>query len=104
MSTVGTMFANNIDFYLSFGIGISLAVAAIGIYQTVSSYKYQKEEELGCFRKKQAKAASVSSYGVARGDIRTFTVVMFYVMMSVGYIFLTGWLLDWDFQVVTCGS
>ena len=45
MQTVDTMFANNVDFYLSFGIGISLAVAVIGIYQTVASYKYQKEEE-----------------------------------------------------------
>jgi hypothetical protein len=40
----------------------------------------------------------ISEYGVARGDIRTFTVITFYVLMSVGYIFLTGWLLDWDFQ------
>lgn len=98
MRTVDTMFANNIDFYLSFGIGISIAVAVIGIYQTVSSYRYQKEEKGLDAAARQAKAVQVVQYGVARGDIRTVTVVGFYLLLSASYILLAGYLLEWDFQ------
>lgn len=37
MDTVQTSFANSVDFYFSFGIGLSLAIAAIGITQAVWS-------------------------------------------------------------------
>jgi len=35
MGTVDTVFANNFDFYMSFGIGLGLAIGAIGIWQVV---------------------------------------------------------------------
>ena len=41
-STLETIYANNVDFYLSFGIGLSLAVAFIGLYQTFAGLKKRK--------------------------------------------------------------
>lgn len=39
MDTVQTMFANSVDFWLSFGLGTTLAVAAVGIVQTVKALR-----------------------------------------------------------------
>ena len=66
-STVEIMFANNVDFYLSFGIGLSLAVAVIGLWQTFAGMADRKG--------KQQLDKGVDSTpivkGIARGDIRT---------------------------------
>jgi hypothetical protein len=95
MSTVETMFANNVDFYLSFGIGISIAVALIGIYQTIASYRYKSSDGGLDAGVAQASATTVTK-GVARGDIRTLTVVLVYVISSAFYIWMAGYLLGWN--------
>jgi hypothetical protein len=38
MGTVDTVFANNFDFYMSFGIGLGLSIAGIGIWHVVRSF------------------------------------------------------------------
>jgi hypothetical protein len=38
MATVETMFANSFDFYMSFGIGLGLTIAVVGIWQVVRSF------------------------------------------------------------------
>jgi hypothetical protein len=38
MRTVDTIFANNFDFYLSFGIGLGLAIALIGVWHVIRSF------------------------------------------------------------------
>jgi hypothetical protein len=39
METISTQFANYLDFWLSFGIGISLAVACDGIYRMIKAVR-----------------------------------------------------------------
>ncbi len=39
MGTVDTVFANNFDFYMSFGIGLGLAIGCIGIWSVVKSFR-----------------------------------------------------------------
>jgi len=39
MGTVETVFANNFDFYMSFGIGLGLSIGLIAIWQVVRSFK-----------------------------------------------------------------
>ncbi len=39
MATVDTVFANNFDFYMSFGIGLGLAIGVIGIWSVVRSFR-----------------------------------------------------------------
>ena len=38
MGTVETIFANNFDFYMSFGIGLGLSIGIIGLWQAVKSF------------------------------------------------------------------
>jgi len=42
MGTVDTIFANNFDFYMSFSIGLGLAVALVGIFHVFSSFRGAK--------------------------------------------------------------
>ena len=39
MGTVETFFVNNVDFWMSFGIGTTVAIAIIGIYQVIQSIR-----------------------------------------------------------------
>jgi hypothetical protein len=94
MSTVETVFKNSIDFYLSFGIGLALAVAAIGIYQALSTLRRPPP---GGFDGQVAKEIPIR-LDRGRGDIRTAVVIATYLCCSGFYIALCGWLLDWDFR------
>ena len=69
-------------------IGITKRLPPINIRRRKESRRVSQECETG----------EGEEYGIARGDIRTVTVIAFYLLMSVGYILLTGLLLDWDFQ------
>ena len=42
MATVDTVFANNFDFYMSFGIGLGLAIGVIGVWSVVRSFRDTK--------------------------------------------------------------
>jgi hypothetical protein len=55
MGTVDTVFANNFDFYMSFGIGLGLAIGVIGIWQ-------------------RAPLFGKSSPGVERGTLRICSI------------------------------
>lgn len=88
------MFSNNIDFYMSFGIGMGVAVAAIGIWQCVASLRQRTPQSLDG----AAAAAKAVTVKAGRGDIRTVVVVITYVGSSLFYIGLCGYLLDWNFR------
>lgn len=93
MSTVDIMFKNSVDFYLSFGIGLGLAVAAIGLWQCIATLRAGRQPS---FDAAAASAVQVKLKG--RGDIRTVTVIATYLLSSGFYIVLCGWLLDWNFR------
>ena len=42
MGTIETVFVNQVDFWMSFGLGTTFAIAAIGIYQIVQSVRSAK--------------------------------------------------------------
>jgi hypothetical protein len=88
------VFKNSVDFYLSFGIGLALAVAVIGIYQALSTLRSKRA---GGFDGPSAKAVPIRLER-GRGDIRTALVILTYLLSSSFYIVLCGWLLDWDFR------
>ena len=50
MRTVETIFANNFDFYLSFGIGLGLAIGLIGVWHVIRSFGRQGPGERGSLR------------------------------------------------------
>lgn len=94
-STLETMYANTVDFYLSFGIGVSLAVAVIGLYQTFSGMRDRKKKS---FDKVESVIKPTKVEGVSRGDIKMWVFGLVYVLSSVFYIILCGILLDWNWH------
>lgn len=82
-STVEICFKNNIDLYFSLGIGISLAIAIIGIIGVIRHVRQAK------------KAVSHSPVPAGRGDIPNKFIIFCYVLSTAIYILLSGWLIDW---------
>lgn len=94
MATVETVFANNFDFYMSFGIGLGLAIGAIGIYHVASSFR---------------KSSGGLDFSILfkshkeRGDINFWVSIAIYVFSTLCYIFFCVWLVPafpWIFFVL----
>ncbi|MEF3695876.1 peptide transporter [Desulfolutivibrio sp.] len=94
MGTVDTVFANNFDFYMSFGIGLGLAIGIIGVWQVAKSF---------------GKGSSGVGYRAlfttnkARGDINFWVSVAIYVVSTLSYIAMCVWLVPnfpWIFFIL----
>jgi hypothetical protein len=95
--TVQTIFKNNIDFYFSFVIGTSIAVAALGIYRTVKGVRAKMAEN----RKMKNATSSPMDIPKDRGDVPIYVLVVVYLFTSSAYVLLSGWLIDWHPGVMT---
>ncbi len=82
-----TQFKNGIDFYTSFGIGISLAIAVIG-FRSLLKLRRTPAEKL-------AAAKGPPSIPPGRGDIPNGWVLACYLISTVIYILVCGYLVDW---------
>ena len=89
MQTVEIVFNNHVDFYLSFGIGLALAVAAIGIWQAVSTLRRPAARGFD---------APFSAPPSGRGDLPWWLIIVTYLISTAFYVLACGWLLDWDFR------
>lgn len=78
MGTVETVFANNFDFYMSFGIGLGLAIGAIGVWQVARSLR--KGGVGGAAYK------ALFDTNKARGDINFWVSVAIYVFSTLAYV------------------
>src|SRR5690606_6577586 len=76
--TIITLFKNDVDFYLSFSIGLSLAIAAIGIWSVIVSVRRAKAERRA--------SEDVLGPPPGRGDIPNWLVFGFYLFSSLLYI------------------
>jgi hypothetical protein len=92
MRTVETVFANNFDFYLSFGIGLGLAIGLIGIWHVARSFGRQGPGERGRLR-------DLFRPPPGRGDINFWLSIGIYVFSTVSYVLLCVWLVP-NFPVV----
>ena len=88
-NTVTTLYKNNIDFYFSFQIGIAVAIAVAGFWQVFRSF--QKRQKTAGDKQK----AMSLTYPEGRGDIRTWNVIVIYFLITITYILVSGWLVDW---------
>lgn len=92
-TTVSTMYYNNVDFYFSFSIGMALAIALAGFLQVIrsvrSANKKARESATGTLMSK------ASALPEGRGDIRTWVVIATYLFITITYILVSGWLIDW---------
>lgn len=94
--TVVTMYKNNVDFYFSFTIGVSLVIAGAGIWQVVRSVRQWREN-----RKTEQTVAMIGDPPEGRGDIRFRIVFGCYLVTTAIYILVAGYLIDWHKGVVT---
>ena len=85
-STIGTIYKNNIDFFFSFNIGLAMAIAAAGFYQVIRSFRGRQKTEPG---------APIRTAPAGRGDIRPALVIVVYFVVTITYILVSGYLIDW---------
>lgn len=90
---VSTINANYLDFYLSFGLGLTAAIAIIGFYSVFSGLRKKKSEI------DQSGAATIDWRNLfnppaGRGDISIWIGLLIYVVSMCITIGLAWWLLD----------
>ncbi|MGF1655491.1 MAG: peptide transporter [Verrucomicrobiales bacterium] len=86
---VVTTFKNNIDFYFSFTIGVSLAIAIAGFWEVYVGMKK---------RARQARDKSMvinTSAPPGRGDIKPWIIIGCYFFVTAAYITVSGFLIGW---------
>lgn len=87
-STIETLFKDNLDFYFSLTIGLSAAVALVGV-----SHFFHKS--------KPAEAVDEPEINYKeRGDIPFSAILAAYMFTSLSCVLLSGYLVDWHFGVM----
>ncbi len=84
MGTVDTVFANNFDFYMSFGIGLGLAIGVIGVWSVVKSFG-DKNLQRGTLH-------DLFHPPKGRGDFNFWISIGIYVFSTLSYVLLCVWL------------
>ncbi|SDL16320.1 hypothetical protein SAMN05660337_2308 [Maridesulfovibrio ferrireducens] len=79
MATVETVFANNFDFYMSFSIGLGLAIAFIGIWSVVQSFR-------GEHAKNRSSWSNLFEPPEGRGDINFWFSIGIYFFSTLAYV------------------
>jgi hypothetical protein len=96
MNTINTTFANSIDFWMSFGIGTGLGIAAVSIYSTIRDLRQRLRE--GAARRDagappEPEAASPGGMWATpkknRGDYPLYYALLAYAVASIGVILLS---------------
>lgn len=111
MDVLDTIYANNVDFYLAFGIGLTIAIALISLGQVfrplirmIRSSRGVRElsrREAGEAKKPSAWRRLVTN-NVKRGDFSIFISLGIYAFSTAFWIGLSTWLIDgfpWKFFV-----
>jgi len=97
--TIETMYLNNLDFYFSFTIGISLAIAVVGLWAVVKGFrrlrmKRREDEERGIHHDEIYAAPE------GRGDIPFKFIFIVYFATTLIYIVVSGFLINWHAGVM----
>ncbi|MBW2072033.1 MAG: peptide transporter, partial [Deltaproteobacteria bacterium] len=85
MGTVDTVFANNFDFYMSFGIGLGLAIGAIGIWHVLRSFGDSAKSRRASF-------SELFRPPPGRGDFNFWIAIGIYVASTLAYTSMCVWL------------
>ena len=84
MGTVDTIFANNFDFYMSFGIGLGLAIGVIGVWSVVRSFGKSGPD--------RGTLHDLFHPPKGRGDFNFWISIGIYVCSTISYVLLCVWL------------
>lgn len=85
MGTVDTVFANNFDFYMSFGIGLGLSIAGVGIWSVLRSFGKSGAGQRGSLK-------DLFHPPAGRGDFNFWISIGIYVFSTLAYVGLSVWL------------
>lgn len=111
MGFIDTQFSNNVDFYLSFGVGLTIAVTMVSLWRIFSPAVQAIWARRRGARDTHAAAAAPVRPGiwkrlvtnnVKRGDFSIFIALGIYVFNSALWISLSAWLVEgfpWKFFV-----
>jgi len=94
MGAVDTLYWNSIDFYMSFGIGIALAIAVVGFYHVFQSLRKARDQ--------RAERGSLFRPPRGRGDFSLWIGIGIYLFSTTAYILICRWLVPdfpWYFLV-----
>lgn len=89
-TTVLTLFANNVDFYFSFQIGVALAIAFYGIWAAFATIRRGRKSDTGIEDQKH-----IVEISKKRGHLPSWLVFATYSVTCSSYILVSGWLIDW---------
>ena len=84
MGTVDTVFANNFDFYMSFGIGLGLAIGVIGVWSVARSFGKSGPD--------RGTLHDLFHPPEGRGDFNFWISIGIYVCSTLSYVLLCVWL------------
>jgi hypothetical protein len=87
MGTIETFFVNSVDFWMSFGIGTTIAIAAIGIYQVVNSLRKNQTSVGGLVQVRTWQPPP------GRGDFPIWIAVALYSLSTLAIIIVSWFLL-----------
>ncbi|MFH1091027.1 MAG: peptide transporter, partial [Pseudomonadota bacterium] len=85
MGTVDTVFANNFDFYMSFGIGLGLTIAFVGIWHVLSSFGKKSPGQRVDYK-------NLFHPPPGRGDFNFWISIGIYVFSTLAYVGMCVWL------------
>lgn len=78
MDTINTTFANNIDFWMSFGIGSGLGIAAVSIYSTIRDVRAKLKETAAARRAGATRRDLWAVPRAGRGDYPIWIAIALY--------------------------
>ncbi|MCY4604265.1 MAG: hypothetical protein OXE49_08545 [Gemmatimonadetes bacterium] len=88
MGTIETYFVNYVDFWMSFGLGTTVAIAVIGIYQISQSVRSARANKGDDGSPKRSFATPAG-----RGDFPIWVALALYALATAGLIGIAAWLL-----------
>ena len=93
MDTINTAFANNIDFWMSFGIGTGVGIAAVSLFSTIRDVMKKMREQRDREREGGRKESLWATPQTGRGDFPMWLALGGYVVLSLALIGVCYWLL-----------
>lgn len=94
MGAIRTVNSNTLDFYFSFGLGLTLAIAVIGFWQVFRSLAEARRMKGNQTRGEKSAWEALIKPPPGRGDINLWLAVLIYVGTMGGTILMAWWLLD----------
>ena len=88
MNTINTAFSNSIDFWMSFGIGAGLGIAAVSIYSTVRDVLAKLREQRAATAVGQRRASLWETPKKGRGDYPLVYALILYVIAASAVVYL----------------